>query len=149
MLGQRPGGADLPYDARLAETFRRLGGIGVVSAYLFGSHASGRSHRASDVDVGVLLRRDVYPTARERFDARVRLTAELVAGLHQNAVDVVILNDAPPGLGRHIVSAGRRVFCVEEDVDHSFVRDVQLRAADLAPFLRRARRVKLAAVVRP
>jgi predicted nucleotidyltransferase len=29
----------------------------VVAAYLFGSHASGRAHRESDVDVGVLLDR--------------------------------------------------------------------------------------------
>jgi predicted nucleotidyltransferase len=27
---------------------------GVVSTYLYGSHAAGRAHRESDVDVGVL-----------------------------------------------------------------------------------------------
>jgi len=69
-------------------------------------------------------------------------------GLHQNAVDVVVLNDAPPGLGRHIATKGRRVYCGDAEMDHAFVRDVQLRAADLEPFLRRARRIKLDALAR-
>ncbi len=56
---------------------------------------------------------------------------------------MIVLNDAPPELGRHIVTRGKRVFCDDPDADHAFVRDVQLRAADLAPFLRRMRRIKL------
>ena len=78
----------------------------------------------------------------------MRLTAWAVGALHRNAVDVVVLNDAPPGLGRHIVTTGRRVYCRDAEGDHAFVRDVQLRAADLEPFLRRARRIKLDALAR-
>ncbi|CAN5724217.1 hypothetical protein BH23CHL8_BH23CHL8_00190 [soil metagenome] len=61
---------------------------------------------------------------------------------------MVILNDAPPLLARRIVRAGRRVFCRDGGADHAFVRDVQILAADLEPFLRRAREVKLAAMLR-
>jgi predicted nucleotidyltransferase len=113
-------------DANLAATLGtlldRASPPGLVSAYLFGSHAEGRAHRESDVDVAVL------------------------AELRRNLVDVVVLNDAPPGLGRRIVTAGIRVFCRDRATDHAFVRNVQLRAADLEPFLRRARRVKLTAL---
>jgi hypothetical protein len=59
----------------------------------------------------------------------------------------VVLNDAPPGLGRHVVR-GRRLVCFDTEADHAFVRDVQLRAADLEPFLQRTRRLKLQALVR-
>jgi hypothetical protein len=65
-----------------------------------------------------------------------------------NAVDVVILNDVPPELGRRIVIQGQRLYCADYQIDHAFVRDVQLRAADLAPFLRRTRQVKLQALAR-
>ena len=58
----------------------------------------------------------------------------------------VILNDAPPEFGARIVTAGLRVFCSDAEADHEFVRDVQLRAADLAPFLRRLRGLKLEAI---
>ena len=121
---------------------------GLVSAYLFGSHAAGRAHRESDVDLGVLLDRRTHPTREARFSERVRFTAWAIGALHRNAVDVVVLNDAPPGLGRHVVTTGRRIFCNDAAADHAFVRDVQLRAADLEPFLRRARRIKLDALAR-
>jgi predicted nucleotidyltransferase len=116
---------------------------GLVSAYLFGSHAAGRAHRESDVDLGILLDRRTHTSQAARFDERVRLSAWVIGVLHRNAVDVVVLNDAPPHLARHIVTGGLRVFCRDAEADHAFVRDVQLRAADLTPFLRRARQVKL------
>ena len=121
---------------------------GVASAYLFGSHAEGRAHRESDVDVGVLLHYGVYPTARARFDARVRLSARIAAALRIDQVDLVVLNDVPPRFARRIVTEGRRVFCADSAADHSFVRDAQLRAADLEPFLRRTRSLKLDALGR-
>lgn len=121
---------------------------GVVSAYLFGSHAEERAHRESDIDVGVLLGYEAYPTARARFDARLKLSARIAAALRMREVDLVVLNDAPPLLARRIVTEGRRVFCADADADHAFVRDVQLRAADLEPFLRRTRSLKLDAIER-
>jgi predicted nucleotidyltransferase len=119
---------------------------GIVSAYLFGSVAEGRAHRDSDVDVGVLLDRAVFPSAKERLEVRISLGSELVDVLDTNDVDLIILNDAPPELGRATVTRGRQVYCADAEADHAYVRDVQLRAADLAPWLRRVRRVKLDAL---
>jgi predicted nucleotidyltransferase len=138
--------ADL--QSRVARYFEDAAAPGVVSAYLFGSHAAGRAHRESDVDIGVLLDRTKHPTAGDRFAELVRLTSDLIAALHANAIDVVVLDDAPPMLARHIVTAGRRLYCADVAADHAFVRDVQLRAADIEPFLRRTRRRKLAALAR-
>lgn len=121
---------------------------GVVSAYLFGSHAAGRAHRESDVDLAVLLDFRKYPAARERFDARVRLIGTLENLLGRTDVDLVILNDAPPELGARIVTEGKRLFCSDEELDHAYVRDIQLRAADLRPFLEKMRRIKLEAMKR-
>jgi predicted nucleotidyltransferase len=120
----------------------------VVSAYLFGSHAEDRAHRESDVDVGVVLDRRALPGPRDRFEAALRLSAHLQAALGTRHVDLVVLNDAPAGLGRAVVSRGRRLACSDEEADHAFVRDAMLRAADLEPFLRRTRRLKLEALAR-
>jgi predicted nucleotidyltransferase len=74
-----------PKDAAVAQALgeycRGRAASGIVSAYLFGSYASGRSHRESDIDVGGLLRRELFPLARDRFGERVRLAADLVAAL--------------------------------------------------------------------
>ena len=115
---------------------------GIVSAYLFGSVAEGRAHLESDVDVGILLDRAVYPRAADRFDVRIRGVGSLRAALGREA-DVVILNDAPPQLARHIMATGDRVLLNDPAVDHAFRRTTMSRAADLEPFLRRARQVKL------
>jgi predicted nucleotidyltransferase len=125
-----------------------LAGVpGIASAYLFGSLAEGRQHRESDADVGVLLDRRRYATRAARFDVRLRLTAPLQSALRRD-VDVVILNDAPPQLARRILTRGRRIVMVDPDLDRTFLRTTLSRAADLEPFLRRARRTKLEALGR-
>jgi predicted nucleotidyltransferase len=132
----------------LSQTFTKLAPRGLASVYLFGSHAQARAHAESDIDVGILLQREIYLSARERFEARLALVAMLTGVLGTNEVDLVILNDVPPELGRHIVTQGRQVYCADQQLDHDFVRDIQLRAADLDPFLRRTRRIKLQALER-
>ena len=120
---------------------------GVVSAYLFGSEASGRAHRDSDIDVGVLLDREIYPQSTDRFEARLRLIGRLHAVAGRD-VDLVILNDAPPQLVRRIMTEGRRLMMTDPAVDHAHLRTTLSRAADLEPFLKRSRAVKLAALAR-
>jgi predicted nucleotidyltransferase len=132
---------------RLARYFGAADLDGVASAYLYGSHVGGRGHRESDVDVAVLLDWARYPSAASRFDVRLQLSADL-PGILGAAADVVILNDVPPGLGRAIVTGGIRAFAPAPALDHAYVRDVQLRAADVQPWLERMARIKLKAVRR-
>ena len=125
------------------ESVLRTEGTDLISAYLFGSEAEGRSHIESDVDLAVLLARERFPDSAARFEYRLSLFSRLGAGLEGHTLDLVVLNDAPPLLARHIVTGGRRLVCTDREADHAFVRDVQLRAADLEPFMRRMRRIKL------
>lgn len=127
---------------------KALDGVdGLVSAYLFGSVASGRAHRESDVDVGVLFDRRKCPTAGERFDVRLKMIGPLQSVLGRD-VDLVVLNDAPPQLARHIMTMGRRLVVKDAERDHAHLRVTLSRAADLEPFLRRLRAVKLRALAR-
>jgi predicted nucleotidyltransferase len=136
----------------VAEQIRRLlrrhPQRGVTAAYLFGSHAERRSHAESDVDVGVLLARDAFPSDRLRFEERIRLSSWLSAELGIAPIDLVVQNDVPPGLAKRVVLDGELLACADPEAARAFSRDVQLRAADLEPFLRRTRRTKLAAIAR-
>ena len=89
--------------SRLASYF--AGQAGVQAAWLFGSYPEGRTHRDSGLDVAVLLARAGYSGARARFEARLAMTADIIAVLHRNEVDVVVLNDAPPRSGRASITA--------------------------------------------
>ena len=53
----------------LAEHLRAAAPEAVASAYLYGSEASGRARRESDVDVGVVFDRDVLAGPDERSEA--------------------------------------------------------------------------------
>jgi predicted nucleotidyltransferase len=128
---------------RLRDALRGVEGL--VSAYLFGSMAEGRAHRESDVDVGVLLDRQVFPSAEARFNARLVLPG-LLRRAAAGEVDLVVLNDAPPQLARHIMFSGRPLWIADAARDHAHRRLVLSRAADLEPFLRRTRAIKLQAL---
>ena len=130
----------------LRRYFREAPPRGLVSAYLFGSHAAGRAHRQSDIDIGISVDRRVLPTRAACFELRVRLASDLIHAVRCNEVDVVVLNDAPPLFARHVLRSGLRLCCPAPDLDRGFRRDVQIRAADLAPFLDRYRRKTLDAL---
>jgi predicted nucleotidyltransferase len=120
---------------------------GLVSAYLFGSTATGRDHADSDVDVAVLVDRTTHPTPADRFELRLTAIATLRRAAGRE-VDLVILNDAPPQLARRIMVEGERLLVLDSQQELAHLRVVRSRAADLEPFLRRTRAVKLQAIAR-
>ena len=66
----------------------------ILEAYLFGSRARGASGPLADVDVAVFLDRTdagAYP-----FGYPAELATVLMRELRTNAIDVVVLNGAPP-----------------------------------------------------
>ncbi|MGH9340372.1 MAG: type VII toxin-antitoxin system MntA family adenylyltransferase antitoxin [Acidobacteriota bacterium] len=136
-----------PVDA-LGRFFSEKQPEGIVSVYLFGSHAAGHAHRESDIDVAILFDWKSFPARRVRFERRLRIAAALISVLGTEAVDTVVLNDVPPTLGTKIVTTGRRIFCSNVRLDRAYLRDIQLRRADLIPFLERTRLIKLAVIQR-
>jgi uncharacterized protein len=120
---------------------------GLVSAYVFGSVAAGREHQESDLDIGIVLEHSIYPTPARRFDARLRLLTRLQSAIG-GEVDLVIVNDAPPHLARHILWEGVAVVIRDSEANHAARRLALLQAADLEPYLQRMRALKLQALVR-
>lgn len=103
----------------------------VLLAFLFGSYARGEENGLSDVDVALLLSPDV---PREKyFDIRLRYANRIAQSLHDDRVDVVILNTAPPLL-RHEAIKGRVLFERSPETRVQFIVDVQRKYLDLKPF---------------
>lgn len=135
-------------EAALRAYFAAERPAGVVAAFLFGSVADRTEHSESDVDVAVLLEYGAFPDRTSRSRAAVALGTALIAVVHRNAVDVVVLNDAPPELAAAVVTSGVRLHCADADAERAFTRDALLRYADVRPFLERTRRLKLQALAR-
>jgi predicted nucleotidyltransferase len=132
---------------RVAQYFASRRPAGVAAAYLFGSHARGAPHAESDVDVGVVLQPALLPDRAAQHRLTLELASDLISATHCNAVDVVVLNRAPPELSSTVVARGQRLYLADPEADHQFRRTAQLRYADLRPFLDRTRRTKLQAIL--
>ena len=76
--------------------------------YVFGSAATGRMRRVSDLDVAVLLGKPLNPA--RSVDYRLQLMTDLGAALHRSDIEIVILNDAPPLLAHRVLSKGKLAF---------------------------------------
>lgn len=86
----------------------------VLAVYGFGSMARGEAGPRSDVDVAVLLDRDI--SLIDELRLRARVTREL----HRDDVDLVNLGHAPPLLRHEIASAARRLYVRDEEAADRF-----------------------------
>lgn len=100
-----PGPADQSLAERLTRALEPRAEI--LEAYLFGSHARGDAHGRSDVDVAVYV--DVARIEAGPFGYQADLTTDLTAALGTNAVDVVVINTAPPLLYHRVLRDGVRL----------------------------------------
>jgi predicted nucleotidyltransferase len=79
----------------------------VLEAYLFGSRATGRAQPHSDIDIAVYV--DERRAIDSGYGYAADLTAYLMGELRTNAIDLVVLNQAPPVLYHRVLRDGRRV----------------------------------------
>jgi predicted nucleotidyltransferase len=103
----------------------------IRAAYVFGSAATGRARRDSDVYVAVLLARPPKPARATGY--RLGLMVDLGAALHRSDVEVVILNDAPPLLAHRVLSRGTLVFERSASARVAFQVKTASRYFDLIP----------------
>jgi len=108
-------------------------GKALVALYLFGSTAAGTDTRLSDVDVAVLLPEELPKT--DYLEFRLELAAELSQLLRTDAVDLVILNDAPPLLRHRAIIQGKLIYSGDDIARVRFeVRTLQ-EYLDVKPLL--------------
>ena len=105
----------------------------VVFAYLFGSQAKGTAGSLSDIDIAVYFDEDLAAT--ERFDLRLAVLGELTDLYRTDAVDLVVLNDAPPLLAHRILKEGLLIFSDNEKMRLEYEVKAVLEYLDWKPYL--------------
>ncbi|MDP2497362.1 MAG: nucleotidyltransferase domain-containing protein [Candidatus Palauibacterales bacterium] len=101
----------------------------VAFAYLFGSRAKGTARPDSDVDLAVHFGTDGGRGTDGGDTASVerKRTALDLEGVLEHElgrrVQVVVLEDAPPGLTHNVLSTGQLVFCRDDEARSRFFVD--------------------------
>lgn len=128
-----PAGTDAEVlDRRLGEHL--AGRADVAFAYLYGSWAKGTGGEGSDVDVAVHFGTDRHGESGERAGSadrsgtvdRREAALELEGTLERELgrpVQVVVLEDAPPGLAHNVLDTGRLVACRDDAARRRFFVD--------------------------
>lgn len=116
----------------------------VLEAYLFGSRARGEAGALSDVDVAIYV--DPSRTAAGGFGYEAELGAVLMRALGTNAVDVVLLNRAPPLLYHRVLGDGVRL--IARDLAATTAREGRAlyRYCDFVPQLAKIERAAAARI---
>ncbi len=122
---------DRPELAAVASAVRRVVSTrrSVQAAFVFGSVASGRARRDSDVDVAVLLSK----RPADVLTFRLGLMADLGHALGRSDVDIIILNGATPLLAQRVLSRGSLVFERSASARVRFQVSTASRYLDLVP----------------
>lgn len=110
--------------------------LGVTAVILFGSHARGLAHTASDYDIGVIRTPETAQkkTASTMYDRLYDLLADKIGKLV--TIDIVFLDEAPMELQHHVATYGQALFEAKPGTFASYKETVMDRYADFAPIRR-------------
>ena len=81
----------------------------VIALFAFGSLASGRLKKLSDLDFGILVSGTL--NRQERFDKHLDLIGTFNSVLRTDEVDLVLMNDAPMKFCHEIFKTGTLLYC--------------------------------------
>jgi len=105
----------------------------LAALYLFGSYARGVANRLSDIDLGILFRRQVEASAY--FPLRLEYLTSFMSVLRTSKVEAVVLNQAPIHLAYEIVSRGRLLLNLDPPERVAFEAGTIGRFLDIKPWL--------------
>jgi predicted nucleotidyltransferase len=99
----------------------------IVSAYLFGTGASGETHPRSDIDIALLF----SETTGSYFDLKLSLYADFCRVLKRDDIDVLVLNSADNLiLLDQVIRRGIVLFDRDKDLREEFEHRILHRAID-------------------
>ncbi|MBS7251592.1 MAG: nucleotidyltransferase domain-containing protein [Candidatus Freyarchaeota archaeon] len=102
----------------------------IVTAYIYGSMVKGYADEASDIDVGLVLRRGFEPDPL--YSAR--LANELEKRLNsKHEVDVRVLNGQSTRFVYQVIKEGKVVFCRNEEERVEFETNITKIYLDIKP----------------
>lgn len=103
----------------------------VIFAYLYGSYSRGRSHKYSDIDIAVFLK-------KHDTNAYMEILSQIPTDFMRE-VDIRVLNDAPSLFKYKIIREGTLLFVKDPEVLKKFVYSTLITALEVKKEIERIR----------
>ena len=104
----------------------------ILFAYLYGSYALNTIHPKSDIDIAVYL---IPSNINDYIQKEKELTAALITKLHNDSVDLRILNTLPFLLKYKVIKEGIPIIIKDEAERVDFETMIMNRFFELKPYL--------------
>ncbi|MBU0618781.1 nucleotidyltransferase domain-containing protein [Patescibacteria group bacterium] len=103
--------------------------------YLFGSQATGKNTKLSDIDIAVLFKDSISKS--RRFDLRCRFISDLMGVLKTEKVEVVDLSQAHLSFAYSIIFPNKTVLVKNESKMVNLEKRIIKQYLDIQPYLHR------------
>lgn len=112
----------------------------VEAVYLFGSHARGEAHEASDIDLAFLFEEEAYKKDPFESFARASIVSARIGDSLRKSSDVTVLNGSSLEIAYEIITTGICVY--ERDCEKKTAYEVRVMGLwyDFKPFLEELRK---------
>ncbi|MFW6140140.1 MAG: type VII toxin-antitoxin system MntA family adenylyltransferase antitoxin [Acidobacteriota bacterium] len=107
-------------------------------AYLYGSYIKGTQSSNSDIDIALVLKKDLSQLKRLKAEMQI---AALMDKKFQSNFDIRCINNAPLRVKGEIITGGQLIYCSDENFRISFETFIRDRYFDFLPALRFMRRI--------
>jgi uncharacterized protein len=107
----------------------------IASAYLFGSHVSGKENQESDVDIAILIKGNA-PRGRELLHEEDYLAYKVAKVLGAKEVDLIDLNSKGMIFQHNVLRTGNLIYDSDPAFRIKFETSVIIRFCDFEPTLR-------------
>ena len=116
----------------------------IVSVYIFGSFLKGNAGKASDIDLAFLLDEKAYKSDPIIAMSPAHLIAAKVGMQLDRETDVTILNSASLEMAYEVVTFGKCLFELDQDLRIEYEIKIKGMYFDFRPFLEELRAKSLA-----
>ena len=120
------------------------GETSIVSVYLFGSILKGNAGKTSDIDLAFLLDEKAYKSDAIIAMSSAHLIAAKVGTQLDRETDVTILNSASLEIAYEVVTTGKCLFEIDQDLRMEYEIKIKGMYFDFRPFLEELRAKSLA-----
>ncbi|MHA1719876.1 MAG: type VII toxin-antitoxin system MntA family adenylyltransferase antitoxin [Promethearchaeota archaeon] len=106
----------------------------IMIAYLYGSIVQKRTHKYSDIDIGIVLSPKIERDPLYSNEIQIELE-EILNQITNRIIDVRVLNDSSPRFLNQAVYKGFLIYCADEDFKNEYELQVLHDYFDFKPIL--------------